>query len=97
MEEKIVASTALEKYEYSFVQYTLGEMDYHSSQTLKFLQKLQIVSYFFILIWLNQALIKMAFWSKSGDYIDELFTFVSREFFLYLVPVYIIGFNIYKF
>lgn len=91
MEEKIVASTALEKYEYSFVQYTLGEMDYHSSQTL------QIVSYFFILIWLNQALIKMAFWSKSGDYIDELFTFVSRKFFLYLVPVYIIGFNIYKF
>lgn len=37
MEEKIVASTALEKYEYYFVQYTLGEMDYHSSQTLKFL------------------------------------------------------------
>lgn len=80
MEEKIVASTALEKYEYSFVQYTLGEMDYHSSQT-----------------WLNQALIKMAFWSKSGDYIVELFTFVSRKFFLYLVPVYIIGFNVYKF
>lgn len=26
MEEKIVASTALEKYEYSFVQYTLGEI-----------------------------------------------------------------------
>lgn len=37
MEEKIVASTALEKYGYSFVQYTVGEMDYHSSQTLKFL------------------------------------------------------------
>lgn len=35
MEEKIVASTALEKYEYSFVQHTLGEMDYHSSQTFK--------------------------------------------------------------
>lgn len=27
MEEKIIASTALEKYEYYFVQYSFGEMD----------------------------------------------------------------------
>lgn len=48
MEEKIVASTALEKYEYSFVQYTLGEMDYHLSQTLKFLKVTNSFIFFYL-------------------------------------------------
>lgn len=90
--EKIVASTALEIHVYEFVFFWavyLGEMNYHSSQlTLKLLCT---NSFIFFYLDMNKPSIKMAFWSKSGDYIVELFTFVSRKIFPYLVPAYIIG------
>lgn len=89
--EKIVASTALEIYVYKFVFFCavyLGEMNYYSSQTLKLLCT---NSFIFFYLDMNKPSIKMAFWSKSGDYIMELFTFVSIKIFPYLVPAYIIG------